>query len=52
MRGDEWRMGCKRGWEEGDDEIKREKAMRQHESAREMELVGVRETRRENDRVM
>lgn len=45
-------MGCKRGWEEGDDEIKREEAMRQHESASEMELVGVRETRRENDRVM
>lgn len=52
MRGDEWGMGCKRGWEEGDDEIKRKKAMRQHESARETELVGVRETRRENDRVM
>lgn len=45
-------MECKRGREEGDDEIKREKAMRQHESARETELVGVRETRRENDRVM
>lgn len=44
MRGVErWCEG--KGW-------RREKAMRQHESARETEIEGVCEKRRENDRVM